>query len=81
VYANASLFRGRTVMELGAGCGLVGLVCAHFASRLYLTDRLPLVSSSSSSSTSFSSFSERRHRQRHQWLRRLDVCTSSDREF
>jgi predicted nicotinamide N-methyase len=43
VYGNSSLFQDKTVMELGAGCGLVGLVCAHFASRLYLTDRLPLV--------------------------------------
>jgi hypothetical protein len=36
-------------MELGAGCGLVGVVCAHFASRTYLTDRLPLVRTPSAS--------------------------------
>lgn len=32
---------GKTVLELGAGCGLVGLVAAHWASRVDITDGDP----------------------------------------
>ena len=32
------LLKGRHVVELGAGCGLPGLVAAHFANRVLLTD-------------------------------------------
>jgi predicted nicotinamide N-methyase len=35
---GSSLVRGRTVVELGAGCGLPGMVAAHFADRVLLTD-------------------------------------------
>mmetsp|Transcript_31336 Transcript_31336/g.86140 ORF Transcript_31336/g.86140 Transcript_31336/m.86140 type:complete len:217 (+) Transcript_31336:128-778(+) len=44
---NGELFRGKSVLELGSGCGLVGLVVAHFADRVTLSDgdeaELPLL--------------------------------------
>ena len=32
------LFSGKTVLELGCGVGLPGIVAAHWASHVYLTD-------------------------------------------
>jgi predicted nicotinamide N-methyase len=38
IVKNRELFRGRTVIELGAGSGICGLVAAKFASRVVITD-------------------------------------------
>ena len=38
VALSPQFFRGRSVCELGAGCGLSGLVAAHTASSVVLTD-------------------------------------------
>ena len=35
---GAAMCGGKTVLELGAGCGLVGLVAAHWATRVDITD-------------------------------------------
>ena len=37
-FQGEDLVGGKTVLELGAGCGLVGLVAAHFAARVDITD-------------------------------------------
>lgn len=31
--------RGRTVLELGSGCGLVGILCSHLGAEVVLTDK------------------------------------------
>ncbi len=31
-------FKDKTVIELGAGAGLTGLVCAQYAKNVYITD-------------------------------------------
>jgi predicted nicotinamide N-methyase len=36
-------FTGKTILEVGAGAGLTGLVCSHFAKRVLLTDGNDLV--------------------------------------
>eukprot|EP00927_Polykrikos_kofoidii_P019785 TRINITY_DN19277_c0_g1_i1.p1 TRINITY_DN19277_c0_g1~~TRINITY_DN19277_c0_g1_i1.p1 ORF type:complete len:209 (+),score=37.50 TRINITY_DN19277_c0_g1_i1:143-769(+) len=38
IVRHPHLFRGKSVVELGSGCGLVGLVAAHFAESVTLTD-------------------------------------------
>lgn len=40
-FHGEKLCSGKTVLELGAGCGLVGLVAAHWASRVDITDGDP----------------------------------------
>lgn len=42
--AELGLLRGVRVLELGAGCGLTGLVAAHHASMVLLTDIEPILS-------------------------------------
>ena len=41
IAANPHVFVGQTVMELGAGCGLPGIVAARVASRVVLTEYIP----------------------------------------
>merc|ERR1712192_71555 len=47
VVRHPDLFRGKSVMEVGSGCGIIGLVAAHFADSVLLTDgdeaELPLI--------------------------------------
>jgi len=38
IYANRDLFRNQTVLELGAGCGLPGIMAAKFAKSVILTE-------------------------------------------
>ena len=38
---GSAMCGGKTVLELGAGCGLVGLIAAQFASRVDITDGDP----------------------------------------
>eukprot|EP00441_Pelagodinium_beii_P040441 CAMPEP_0197640084 /NCGR_PEP_ID=MMETSP1338-20131121/14497_1 /TAXON_ID=43686 ORGANISM="Pelagodinium beii, Strain RCC1491" /NCGR_SAMPLE_ID=MMETSP1338 /ASSEMBLY_ACC=CAM_ASM_000754 /LENGTH=244 /DNA_ID=CAMNT_0043212897 /DNA_START=46 /DNA_END=777 /DNA_ORIENTATION=- len=41
VAANGTFFHGRKVLEVGAGCGLLGLLAAHTADSVLLTDGAP----------------------------------------
>ncbi|KJE95421.1 hypothetical protein CAOG_05876 [Capsaspora owczarzaki ATCC 30864] len=38
IYENGAAFRGQTVLELGSGCGLPGVLAAHYAAHVTLTD-------------------------------------------
>jgi hypothetical protein len=42
-HANATFLRGKSVLELGAGTGLSGLVAAAYASKVVLTDHNDIV--------------------------------------
>eukprot|EP01137_Pigoraptor_chileana_P018034 Opistho-2@76929 len=37
IYDNPTEFRGKTVLELGSGCGLAGILCARYADHVTLT--------------------------------------------
>jgi len=41
IYENHEIFHGKTVLELGSGCGLVGIVAAHYARHVTFSDYLP----------------------------------------
>eukprot|EP00727_Mastigamoeba_balamuthi_P000528 m51a1_g10472 putative methyltransferase type 12 domain-containing protein (290) ;mRNA; r:77632-78755 len=41
IFKNNEIFRGRNVIELGAGCGVTGICAAHYADKVYLTDYIP----------------------------------------
>lgn len=43
VYGNGSLFNGKRVLELGCGVGLAGIMAAHWAEHVWLTDYIPRV--------------------------------------
>ena len=43
IYDNSDLFVGKRVLELGAGCGLSGIIAAMFADVVVLSDYLPQV--------------------------------------
>lgn len=43
IFENGRFFSGKTVVELGAGVGLPGIVCSWFAKSVWLTDYLPQV--------------------------------------
>lgn len=38
IFRHRALFRGKRILELGSGCGLAGLVMAHYAANVILTD-------------------------------------------
>mmetsp|Transcript_4677 Transcript_4677/g.9431 ORF Transcript_4677/g.9431 Transcript_4677/m.9431 type:complete len:377 (+) Transcript_4677:2895-4025(+) len=38
IFQNPTVFHGRSVLELGAGCGLAGIICGRFADSVVLTD-------------------------------------------
>jgi len=43
IWENRDLFKNNTVIELGSGCGLPGIVASFFADETVLTDYLPQV--------------------------------------
>eukprot|EP00741_Cyanophora_paradoxa_P020146 tig00000219_g19447.t1 len=43
IVSDSSLVEGKEVIELGAGCGLVGIVAARYARRVVTTDYLPRI--------------------------------------
>lgn len=44
IYHHHELFKGKTVLELGSGCGASGLLVSHFCQRVILTDYIEQVS-------------------------------------
>ncbi len=38
IFQNGGIFNGKTVLELGCGVGLAGIVASHWASKVFLTD-------------------------------------------
>jgi predicted nicotinamide N-methyase len=44
LFENASLVKDKRVLELGSGCGLVGIVCGHLTRELVFSDYVPTVS-------------------------------------
>lgn len=38
IVENNQIFKDKVVLELGAGVGLSGLVCAQYAKKVYITD-------------------------------------------
>jgi predicted nicotinamide N-methyase len=43
IHAHSNLFEGRTVLELGSGLGLCGLVAGHYSKEVTLTDFDPIL--------------------------------------
>lgn len=43
IYAHRDLFSGRSVLELGSGCGLPGILAARYARRAWLTEYIPML--------------------------------------
>lgn len=43
LYKHRDIFQDRTLLELGSGVGLPGILCARYAKRVYLTDYLDSV--------------------------------------
>eukprot|EP00128_Syssomonas_multiformis_P017414 Colp12_sorted_trinity150504_noHs@19596 len=43
IYNNYSIFYGKTVHELGSGCGLSGIVCARYAKHVTMSDYIEQV--------------------------------------
>eukprot|EP01114_Cavostelium_apophysatum_P023550 TRINITY_DN8907_c0_g1_i1.p1 TRINITY_DN8907_c0_g1~~TRINITY_DN8907_c0_g1_i1.p1 ORF type:complete len:255 (+),score=7.50 TRINITY_DN8907_c0_g1_i1:69-767(+) len=43
IYTHSNMFAGKSVLELGSGCGVAGILCSHFCSKVTLSDYLPPV--------------------------------------
>jgi len=46
IFDNKELFVNKTVLEMGSGCGLCGVVCSLYASQVIMSDYLPQIEKS-----------------------------------